>query len=122
MAVQWLIYPSFQYFSKEALERWHLVYTRNITILVAPLMISQLLGGIYWIMKQPGLLPSLYILFICVLWGITFVYFVPLHRQISLGTANTAALKRLVRLNGVRTLLWLMALALHLVSFPDHIA
>ena len=118
LSVQWVVYPAFQYFSKEALERWHAVYTRNITALVAPLMVAQLLGGIYWIVTQPGLVPFLYTLFISVLWGFTFLFFVPLHRQISRGTADTDTFKRLVSLNGVRTLLWLMALALHLIAFP----
>ena len=118
LAVQWVVYPAFRYFSKEGLERWHPVYTRHITALVAPLMIAQLLGGIYWIVTDHGLLAYLYTLLICVLWGLTFLFFVPLHGQISRGTADIAALKRLVRLNGVRTLLWLIALAVHLIAFP----
>ena len=118
LAVQWVVYPGFQYFSKKALARWHPVYTRNITVLVAPLMVAQLLGGIYWIVTQPGLFPFLYILFISALWSFTFLSFVPLHGQISRGTADTTTFRRLVHLNGVRTLLWLMALALHLIAFP----
>jgi len=118
LAVQWAVYPAFRYFSKEALERWHPVYTRNITVLVAPLMVAQLLGGVLWIVTQPGVLPFLYALIISVLWGFTFLFFVPLHRQISRGTADTPTFDRLVRLNGLRTLLWLMLLALHLIAFP----
>lgn len=119
LSVQLVVYPAFQYFSTEALERWHPVYTRNITALVAPLMVAQLLGGIYWIVTQPGVFPFLYTLFISVLWSFTFLSFVPLHGQIGRGTADTAIFKRLVRLNGVRTLLWLMALTVHLIAFPN---
>jgi hypothetical protein len=82
-------------------------------------MVAQLLGGIYWIVTQPGALAFLYTLFISVLWGFTFLSFVPLHGQIGDGTSDTATFKRLVRLNGVRTLLWLMALTVHLIAFPN---
>jgi len=122
LAVQWVVYPAFQYFSREALNRWHAVYTRHITALVAPLMIAQLLGGLYWSTTHPGLFPFLYILLICVLWGITFLFFVPLHRQISRGMATTADFRQLVRLNGVRTLLWLIVLAVHLIAHTTPVA
>ncbi|MGB5405063.1 MAG: hypothetical protein WBN13_13900 [Robiginitalea sp.] len=116
LAVQWVVYPAFQYFSKDALTRWHSVYTRNITALVAPLMVTQLLGGVYWSTTHPGLIPLLYTFIVCVLWGITFLFFVPLHRQISLGIADSTDLRRLIRLNGLRTVLWLIVLALHLIA------
>lgn len=116
LAVQFVVYPAFEFFSKEALHRWHHVYTRRITVLVAPLMVAQLLGGIYWSAAHQELISYLYTLLIFLLWGITFLFFVPLHRRISLGTADTPDFRRLVRLNGVRTSLWLILLTLHLIA------
>jgi hypothetical protein len=114
LSVQLLVYPGYKYFAKEDLKRWHAVYTRNITGLVAPLMTVQLFGGLYWTIAQPGLSPLLYTLGILALWSITFIYFAPLHRQISQGNANEVTFKRLVGLNWIRTALWILILAWHL--------
>jgi hypothetical protein len=114
LGVQLLVYPGFKYFDREGLNRWHAVYTRNITGLVAPLMTVQLLGGLYWTVAQPGLRPLLYALGILALWSMTFIYFVPLHKQISQGNANAETFKYLVRLNRIRTVLWILILSWHL--------
>lgn len=114
LAVQLVVYPGFQYFSKEELSRWHPIYTRNITVLVAPLMVSQLIGGILWGIWQPGLPSILYTSGILFLWVITFLFFVPLHRRIEKGNADENTFVQLVRLNWIRTVLWIAVFVWHL--------
>lgn len=119
LSVQLVVYPGFRYFSKEGLSQWHRIYTRNITVLVAPLMIIQLLGGIFWTIGQPHLFSILYTLGVLSLWAITFRYFLPLHRRIERGKADKNTFKTLVRLNWIRTVLWLFVLAIHLMAEAD---
>jgi hypothetical protein len=119
LAVQLVVYPGFKYFSKEALGKWHPVYTRNITLLVAPLMIAQLIGGILWATGQPGKYSMLYAIGIFALWAITFRFFVPLHRRIENGNAHRDTLDVLVRLNWLRTVLWFLVLIVHLFGVYD---
>ena len=116
LTVQLVVYPGFQYFSREDLLRLHKAYTRNITMLVAPLMIAQLIGGLFWSFKEPGVPPILYTLGIFALWVLTLLFFVPLHKQISMGAAQPETFKRLVALNWIRTLLWILILAWNLFS------
>lgn len=119
LTVQSVVYPAFPYYSEEDLRCWHRVYTRNIAFVVVPLMLTQLLGGVYWNTVESGFYPSLYLLIICILWAFTFLSFVPLHKRISAGNSDRATLRRLVRLNGARTVLWLIGLTLHLMALGD---
>ena len=107
LSVQLLVYPAFQYFSDAELVRWHHRYTPNITILVAPLMTLQLIGGLVRAFGQPGMFTFLYALLVLLLWILTFLFFVPLHRRIDGGRATERSLRRLVYLNWSRTLLWI---------------
>jgi hypothetical protein len=115
LSVQLVVYPGFAYFRPEDLRKWHQAYTPRITVLVAPLMVAQLLGGLFWTISQPATAPAVYLGTLALLWAMTFHYFIPLHRHISGGTADKGTLRRLGRLNGIRTFLWLFALAWHLL-------
>jgi hypothetical protein len=114
LSVQLVVYPGFAFYSETGLDQWHRRYTRNISLLVVPLMTVQLLGGIYWLFTRPGLASAVYALLVSLLWGFTFHTFVPLHRRIAQGSANKRDLSRLVSKNWIRTVLWLLLFAWHL--------
>lgn len=114
LSVQLVVYPGFSHFSESDLDRWHSQYSRNISLIVIPLMTGQLLGGLYWLLAAPGLAPAVYTLLVCLLWAITFHTFVPLHRRIAQGLADKRDLARLVSKNWYRTSMWLLLLAWHL--------
>ena len=116
LAVQLVVYPGFAFYRPEDLRKWHQEYTRRITVLVAPLMVAQLLGGLFWSLSRPGLAPVLYLATIALLWALTVLLFIPLHRRISEGAADGSTMRKLVRLNGIRALLWLFALIWHLLN------
>ena len=114
LAVQLLVYPAFLHFSRENLLRWHTTYTHRISLLVVPLMLAQLLGGVHWACLHPGWGSGVYLGLVVVLWGITFLKFVPYHTAISRGRAAKTLLGRLVIENWIRTLLWIAVLIWHL--------
>jgi hypothetical protein len=117
LSVQLLVYPGFPHYSESGLYRWHSRYTRNISVLVVPLMTCQLLGGFYWAFTRPGLSSVVYALLVCLLWGITFYIFVPLHHRIGKGIAGKRDLSLLVANNWYRTVLWLLLFAWHLCCY-----
>ena len=117
LSVQLVVYPGFSYHTEPGLDRWHRQYTKNISLLVVPLMTGQLLGGFYWFFARPGLAPGVYAFTVCLLWGITFRTFVPLHRRIGQGVADKQDLSLLVSRNWYRTILWLLLFAWHLSSY-----
>ena len=80
-------------------------------------MNGQLLGGLYWLFVHPGMVSGVYTFLVCLLWGITFRTFVPLHRRIGQGVTNKQDLSLLVSRNWYRTVLWLLLFAWHLSAF-----
>jgi len=114
LSVQLVVYPGFSYYTESGLDQWHRRYTKNISLLVVPLMTGQLLGGFYWVITRPGLASSVYVILTCLLWGITFRVFVPLHNRIGRGVADRADLDQLVSKNWIRTLLWILLFLCHL--------
>ncbi|MEM6724319.1 MAG: hypothetical protein AAF598_09795 [Bacteroidota bacterium] len=104
--VQLVVYPSFIYFAKADLFRWHERYTGLVTVVVFPLMTGQLfVFGVQlwqlvnWYTLLSGML-------IAGLWGSTFLYFVPLHGTIQPDHYDLNKVKRLANHNWWRTALW----------------
>ena len=115
LCVQMLVYPGFLYYGSGDLLRWHETYTRRISLLVVPLMLTQLLGGALWLYNHPGIPSGSYTGLVVLLWGITFVRFVPYHAKISSGNASETTLHGLVRENWIRTILWIVVFVSHLL-------
>ena len=108
-AVQLVIYPSFRYYSKDNLVIWHRKYTQRVTLIVLPLMFSQLgLAGVQ-LFKVQNFYTISSIVIISVLWLLTFQLFVPLHQQIDRDEHNNSTTERLVKFNWWRTLLWTLS-------------
>jgi hypothetical protein len=112
--VQIIIYPSFSYYKEEDLSKWHDKYTRNITLIVLPLMTGQLGIHLYEIINAFTLLRLSALILIALIWFNTFLYAVPLHQRISdnLDIAKTCI--ELTRINWYRTILWSLVFILGL--------
>ena len=103
---QLVVYPSFTYFSENDLVNWHTRYTAAVSIMVMPLMLSQvalhglgLVQDFAWIKVGAAVLIGL-------AWVNTFFYAVPLHNQIAAQQDVALASKGLVSVNWIRTVLW----------------
>jgi len=104
--VQLVVYPSFSFYNKDNLKRWHDKYKAQVTIIVLPLMLGQLAtaGAQLWNEVTWYTVTSAVIVFL--LWLSTFAKFVPLHNQITNGDYGEQTLQDLVRYNWGRTILW----------------
>ncbi len=103
--VQLVIYPSFLYYTSTDLKKWHSIYTRRITIVVLPLMLSQLLVaiiGLYFIINWQSIL---YFFVILATWGLTFLRAIPLHLEIE-KSPNQNIIQQLLQVHTWRTVLW----------------
>lgn len=106
--VQLIIYPSFKFYEKHALVKWHAKYTSKIFYIVFPLMMAQLILSIVMILLVQSLYTIASLSSIVLLFLMTFLIFVPLHNAISKGKATTYLLRQLVRKNWLRTILWVL--------------
>lgn len=115
--VQLLIYPGFKYFETKNLIIWHQKYTRNMGVIVAPLMLVQLGIHIYTTYLNFNVLETLNLVLVIFTWVYTFVYFVPLHRKISSGLFKKTDLLQLENQNWWRTFVWSFIFILQLYIY-----
>jgi len=104
--VQLVVYPSFKYYQQDRLLEWHKKYTGQITYIVLPLMLGQLLISGIQLWNALNWYSGISFLIIVLLWGSTFLQFVPMHNKISKGVFNQKTLEQLVLRNWLRTFLW----------------
>lgn len=104
--VQLIIYPSFLFYERSNLKRWHVNYTKKITYVVLPLMVGQFITAVIVLFNDLSIFTLGSFLIIVSLWMITILIFVPLHNKISTDLFNRSIINKLVRLNWIRTLLW----------------
>ncbi|WP_290699998.1 hypothetical protein [Lacinutrix sp.] len=105
-SVQLLIYPSFKYYTKNNLYTWHKKYTILMSVLVIPLMLSQLIIAAIALLKTGSFILYIHFTLVCLTWISTLLIFVPLHNVISNQNATKNTLKKLVKLNWLRVILW----------------
>ena len=108
LMVQLIIYPSFLHYPLKSLIHWHNIYTKRIAVIVIPLMLGQLSISLFQVYENQFFNTLLYAAIVMFLWAITLFKFAPMHNEISRGNVSEKFLAKLVRLNWIRTILWLL--------------
>lgn len=115
LIVQLIIYPSFRYFKDRDLIKWHHSYTKRIGGIVMPLMTGQLVIGVIQVFQDSSSIYNIvYFLLVIGVWLSTFFQFVPMHSLISRSMVNNELINKLIVMNWLRTVLWLMIFLLSL--------
>jgi len=114
--VQLLIYPSFCHFGKEGFDRWHHLYMRNITFIVLPLMLGQLMLSGY-LLYDSGFASLNIVDFLLVgsMWLSTVLFYKPLHEKLVAKKFDIPLCKQLDQTNWWRTGVWTLIVLLHLL-------
>ncbi len=115
--VQLIIYPSFTYYKNTNLLKWHRIYTGRVTIIVLPLMVSQLIISVIQVLNGLNLYTITSLFIIVILWLLTFLVFVPLHQKIDQNKFGSSTTVSLVNLNWFRTALWSLLFFLSLLNY-----
>ena len=113
--VQLIIYPSFCKMQPDDLMKWHRSYTQGISIVVIPLMLGQLFILIYQVWNEVSALNLATLAMVLGVWLITFLFFVPAHSKITSGNFDQRSLKKMVRVNRWRTVLWSLVFHINLL-------
>ena len=104
--VQLVIYPGFCYYSEPDVKKWHRSYTRRISWIVLPLMVSQLIWHAYASISYPSFPSVVLLLLVISTWVVTFFIAVPLHQRIDTSVDSYPFRERLVKVNWMRTMAW----------------
>jgi len=115
--VQLLIYPSFLYFETKDLVLWHERYTRRMTVIVLPLMLSELVAHLWFLYTHFSYIQLCLCMMVASIWLVTFLVSVPLHHKISKEENIKEACNSLVKTNWIRTVLWSLIILIQL-AYP----
>lgn len=102
---QFITYPTFLHIDKDKFSEYHRKYVNNISFIVAPVMLIELLtlSLIAYFSSEFLIIKSLILLL--VIWLTTFFIMIPSHNRIS-KSFNKKEIKSLINYNWVRTILW----------------
>ncbi len=110
--VQLVHYPSFLFVEKSRWSEFHKAHTFWITPVVAPLMLVQLGSSFFF----EGAERFLFVGLSLAVFALTFLISVPLHQKLE-KSFDEDILKKLIRTNWMRTLLWsLHSLSIFLIG------
>ncbi len=115
--VQLCIYPAFIYYNNQNLLRWHNSYTPKITVIVLPLMLTQLFLSIYFLYNQKDFYSLTNSILVVLTWLSTFLIYVPLHQKITLNKNAHLNSKKLIQYNWLRVFAWNLIFLLNLINY-----
>lgn len=119
LMVQLIIYPSFLRYESHSLAKWHVIYTGRITVIVAPLMISQVAVAAYLLSLTSSFhyLEVFALVLIILNWLLTFFIFIPFHQRIDLHPTDRKVQRRLVQSNWMRVILFCLTFVCHVLCY-----
>jgi len=113
--VQLVIYPGLTFYADADLKSWHSKYTGAVTIVVLPLMMSQLILSVYSLLVSTDTFHIMHTLLVICAWVITFGIAVPLHQKLEKSDDPLSIAHKLVRSNKWRAILWTLVFITSLV-------
>lgn len=103
--IQVVHYPLFSRVGEEQFPIYEREHCRRITWIVAPMMLVELVTAYLLWRADPGLYQTAGLVIVGSLWGVTGLFFTPLHNRLSNGFEPRAH-DLLVWANWLRTALW----------------
>lgn len=118
--VQLVHYPTLTVLNREQFSMYNQMHFKPTTFLTFPFMLLELISGTWLLIDQPPtiIVPHLAInlVFIIIIWLTTMFFQVPLHFRVS-KYPTKKALKKLIKTNWVRTILWTIKLFILVYTF-----
>lgn len=104
--IQLLHYPSYRFIQPEKFSSYQNFHTNRITFIVGPVMLIEVLSGMYLTVTSDGTpVWTLNFVGLCLIWLSTLFFSIPAHNQLHWGY-NEKVISRLINTNWLRTLTW----------------
>jgi hypothetical protein len=113
---QLIVYPSFHVIDPIKFIQWHKQYTDRIGYIAGPLMLLQVVLITIQCFTLGGPLPAVSGGLVAASWYITFRHAVPIHGQLSANGYSNELVDELIRMNRLRTILWMAVFILSCVD------
>lgn len=103
--IQLVHYPAFLAVDANVFKEFSINHAKKISFFVAPLMIIELLSGGVLVYLSPNSYTFTNFFGILILWFSTLLISMPCHKKLSAGK-DMATIKKLIRTNWPRTIVW----------------
>lgn len=103
--IQLVHYPAFRYISYKDFIDFEAHHTFNISLIVIPLMILELISAAILVYFESHYLTQLNMVIVFFIWMVTFLFSVPCHKILANGK-NHLAIEKLNKTNWLRTMAW----------------
>ena len=120
--IQIVHYPSFHFVEKELYTAFQKFHMNRISIIVIPIMLSELITGLLLLLdksSKSSLLITSFVILILI-WAITGVFFSKAHNKLIIGYQELVV-NQLIVMNWIRTLLWTLRLLLLIFFIHLHL-
>ena len=109
LVTQIVSYPLFMKINSNFFYEYHKYYRKQISIIVLPVMLSELILTLVLLYLLPNLSHTFILLFTVIIWLSTILIQVPIHNSLII-KYNTEKIQYLIISNWIRTLFWLIKL------------
>ena len=106
--IQLVHYPMFKLIEAPHWPRFHRFHSRNITLIVFPLMLTELITSLQLFISEDSFTNILALGCSAATWLLTFLVFIPLHNKVAV-RPDPNIFTRLFVFNWVRTGIWTIA-------------
>lgn len=107
LLVQMSHYPSFHFVAEEEWKSFHSHHSKSISFIVIPLMLLELGLSLTSIWFMSNIYTWIAFVFVVIIWLNTFLQAVPIHGRLS-SKKESSLIKKLVQVNIIRTIFWVM--------------
>ena len=121
LITHFVTYPSFKLIKSSSFSEFHKSYTNKMLFIVAPVMILELISSLLLVNfdKSDNNLEIGLLITLMLIWLLTFFIIVPIHNKLTLNY-NKDLNQKLIKYNGLRTILWMIKLILF-IGFCDYL-
>ena len=114
---QVIMYPSLAHIERDAFVSWHRKYSSRIAFFVIPLLCGQAIIVGILVYDDASLTNVLSAALIAACWASTFGLSVPCHAHLQRAGKDLQVIRKLVRTNLIRTMLWTAVLLIGILQF-----
>ena len=122
LITHFVTYPSFRLIKSNTFSEFHKSYTKKMLFIVAPVMILELISSLLLVIFDisDNNTEICLLITLILIWILTFLTIVPIHNKLTVNY-NKDLNQKLIKLNGLRTILWILKLILF-IGFCDNLA
>ena len=117
LITQFVTYPSFFEIDTSKFKSFHKKYSKTMFFIAGPTMIMEVIASFFLLIDSFNYISLLSFFFLIIVWILTFFKIVPIHNIISINP-KINLFKRLIQLNLIRTIFWVLKFLSLLLIFP----